>query len=164
VTRQRLGHRDDQGFAGLLRGQPEPLSGQIEVDPGEPGDVAQALTGVEPKQDHRNPLRVSDLQHRPQLVELERAPDDLRDIDSAVSRITVQGARYPEQLQQQVGRGRAIEILVGADDFTGELAERYGYVNRAVPDAELDTFIDCFARRVAGFEKEAIVGTKAFVN
>ena len=68
------------------------------------------------------------------------------------------------RLSRLVGPGRALEILVGADDFTGELAERYGYVNRAVPDAEFDTFIDRFARRVAGFEKEAIVGTKAFVN
>jgi len=68
------------------------------------------------------------------------------------------------RLSRLVGRGRALEILVGADDFTGELAERYGYVNRAVPDAELATFIDRFARRVAGFEKEAIMGTKAFVN
>ena len=68
------------------------------------------------------------------------------------------------RLSRLVGRGRALEILVGADDFTGELAERYGYVNRAVPDTELDTFIDRFARRVAGFEKEAIVGAKAFVN
>ena len=54
--------------------------------------------------------------------------------------------------------------MVGADDFTGELGERYGYVNQAVPDAEFDNFIDRFARRVAGFEKEAIVGAKAFVN
>jgi hypothetical protein len=50
--------------------------------------------------------------------------------------------------------------LVGADDFTGELTERYGYVNRAIPEAEFDTFIDRFARRVAGFEKEAIVAPR----
>jgi enoyl-CoA hydratase/carnithine racemase len=76
----------------------------------------------------------------------------------------VPGGGPMARLSRLVGRGRALEILVGADDFTGELAERYGYVNRAVPDAELDTVIDRFARRVAGFEKEAIVGTKAFVN
>jgi len=64
------------------------------------------------------------------------------------------------RLSRLVGRGRALEILIGTDDFTGELAERYGYVNRAVPDAELD-LIDRFAGRVAGFEKEAIVGAKA---
>ena len=68
------------------------------------------------------------------------------------------------RLSRLVGRGRALEILVGADDFSGELAERYGYLNRAVPDAELDAFIDRFAKRVAGFEKQAIMGTKAFVN
>jgi enoyl-CoA hydratase/carnithine racemase len=40
-----------------------------------------------------------------------------------------------------VGRGRAFEILLGGEDFDGELAERYGYVNRAVPDAEFVEFI-----------------------
>jgi len=54
------------------------------------------------------------------------------------------------------GTRRALEILIGSDDFAGDLAERYGYVNRAVPDAELDTFVETFARRIAGFEKEAI--------
>jgi enoyl-CoA hydratase/carnithine racemase len=72
----------------------------------------------------------------------------------------VPGGGPMARLSRLVGRGRALEILVGADDFTSELAERYGYVNRAVPDAELDTFIDRFARRVAGFEKEAIVGPR----
>ncbi len=63
-----------------------------------------------------------------------------------------------------MGRGRALEVLLGADDFPGELAERYGYVNRAVPDAELDDFSDAFARRIAGFDKAAIRETKAFVD
>jgi enoyl-CoA hydratase/carnithine racemase len=69
------------------------------------------------------------------------------------------------RLSRFVGRGRVSKSWSAADDFTGELAKRrYGYVNRAIPDAELDAFIDRFAKRVAGFEKEAIVGTKAFVN
>ncbi len=68
------------------------------------------------------------------------------------------------RLPRLVGRGRALEILLGADDFNGDLAERYGYVNRSVPDAELDGFVDAFARRVASFDRDAIALTKRLVN
>jgi enoyl-CoA hydratase/carnithine racemase len=68
------------------------------------------------------------------------------------------------RLPRLVGRGRALEILLGADDIDGNLAERYGYVNRAVPDAELDAFVDTFARRVASFDRTAIALTKGLVN
>jgi enoyl-CoA hydratase/carnithine racemase len=68
------------------------------------------------------------------------------------------------RLPQLLGRGRALEILLGGDDFTGELAERYGYVNRAVPDSELDDFVDTFARRIASFDKQALGEIKAFVD
>ncbi|WP_244519803.1 MULTISPECIES: enoyl-CoA hydratase/isomerase family protein [unclassified Ensifer] len=67
-------------------------------------------------------------------------------------------------LPRLVGRGRALEILIGADDFNGELAERYGYVNRALPDVELDGFVDALARRIASFEQHAIVETKKLVD
>jgi enoyl-CoA hydratase/carnithine racemase len=53
------------------------------------------------------------------------------------------------RLPRLVGRGRALEILLAADAFDGELAERYGYVNRALPDAELDGFVDALASRIA---------------
>ena len=76
----------------------------------------------------------------------------------------VPGGNPMTRLSRLVGRGRALEILLSADDYPGELAERYGYVNRAVPDAEFEGFIDAFASRVAGFEKHALVETKAFVN
>ena len=46
----------------------------------------------------------------------------------------------------------------------GDLAERYGYVNRALPDAELDAFVDALAMRIASFDKQAIVATKNLVN
>lgn len=55
-------------------------------------------------------------------------------------------------------------MILGADDFRGDLAERYGYVNRALPDDELDGFVDAIARRIAGFEKEALVAAKRFVD
>lgn len=68
------------------------------------------------------------------------------------------------RLPRLVGRGRAMEILIGADDFNGELAERYGYVNRALPDAELDGFVDALATRIASFDQQAIADTKKLVD
>jgi enoyl-CoA hydratase/carnithine racemase len=63
-----------------------------------------------------------------------------------------------------MGRGRAMEVVLGADDFPGALAERYGYVNRALPDGELTGFVDDLAHRLAGFEKHAIVHAKALLD
>jgi enoyl-CoA hydratase/carnithine racemase len=68
------------------------------------------------------------------------------------------------RLPRLVGRGRALEVLLGADDIGGDLAERYGYVNRALPDAELDSFVDALAMRIASFDKSAIADTKKLVN
>ncbi|MDA9451176.1 MULTISPECIES: enoyl-CoA hydratase/isomerase family protein [unclassified Bradyrhizobium] len=76
----------------------------------------------------------------------------------------VPGGGPMARLSRLVGRGRALEILVGADDIPGDVAERYGYVNRAVPDAEFSAFVHGFAKRVAGFEKESIKVTKDFVD
>jgi enoyl-CoA hydratase/carnithine racemase len=76
----------------------------------------------------------------------------------------VPGGGAMARLARLVGRGRAVEILLGADDFPAELAAQYGYVNRVVPDAELDTFVDAFARRVAGFDKTAVAATKALID
>jgi len=68
------------------------------------------------------------------------------------------------RLPRLLGRGRALEILIGADDFDGALAERYGYVNRALPDAELDAFVDALAMRIAGFDHQTIAETKRLVD
>ncbi len=76
----------------------------------------------------------------------------------------VPGANPMARLAHLIGRGRALEVVLGADDFPAELAERYGYINRAIPDAELDWFVDRFARRLAGFEKYAFAETKRFVD
>ena len=57
-----------------------------------------------------------------------------------------------------------MEVLLGADDIGGDLAEAYGYVNRALPDAELDGFVDALATRIASFDKWAIANTKRLVN
>lgn len=74
------------------------------------------------------------------------------------------GGGGTERLPSLVGRGRALEIILGANDFDGDTAERYGYVNRALPDAELDGFVDALARRIASFDRRAIAAAKKLVN
>jgi enoyl-CoA hydratase/carnithine racemase len=76
----------------------------------------------------------------------------------------IPGGGPASRLPTLVGRGRAFEILFGGCDFDGDLAERYGYVNRALPDAELDGFVDAFADRVSKFDVQAIRDIKRFVN
>src|SRR6202051_4639298 len=76
----------------------------------------------------------------------------------------VPGGGPMARLPRLMGRGRALEVLLGADDIPGDLAERYGYVNRALPDAELDAFVEALAMRIASFDKQAIAETKNFVN
>src|SRR5258706_9125300 len=74
------------------------------------------------------------------------------------------GGGGTERLPHLVGRGRALEIILGANDFDGDTAERYGYVNRSLPDAELDGFVDALARRVASFDRRAIAAAKNLIN
>jgi enoyl-CoA hydratase/carnithine racemase len=74
------------------------------------------------------------------------------------------GGGGTERLPPLVGRGRALEIILSGNDFDGETAERYGYVNRALPDAELDDFVNALARRIASFDRSAIASAKTLVN
>jgi enoyl-CoA hydratase/carnithine racemase len=74
------------------------------------------------------------------------------------------GGGGTERLPHLVGRGRALEIVLSANDFDGEWAERYGYVNRSLPDAELDSFVDALARRISSFDKPALAAAKNLVN
>lgn len=76
----------------------------------------------------------------------------------------VPGGGPMSRLPRLIGRGRALEVLLGADDIPGDLAERYGYVNRVFPDAELDAFVDALANRIAGFDHQAIIDTKYFTD
>ncbi|MBR0788387.1 enoyl-CoA hydratase/isomerase family protein [Bradyrhizobium manausense] len=76
----------------------------------------------------------------------------------------VPGGGPMARLPRLMGRGRALEVLLGADDIRGDLAERYGYVNRSLPDAELDGFVDALAMRIASFDKDAIAETKRLVD
>src|SRR5215475_8054633 len=76
----------------------------------------------------------------------------------------IPGGGPASRLPRLVGRGRALEILVGGEDFDGDLAERYGYVNRAIPDAEFDDFVDRFVRRVSAFDRQGLADIKRFVD
>jgi len=76
----------------------------------------------------------------------------------------VPGGGPMARLPRVMGRGRALEVLLSSDDIRGADAERLGYVNRALPDAELDEFVDALATRIASFDKWAIANTKRLVN
>jgi enoyl-CoA hydratase/carnithine racemase len=76
----------------------------------------------------------------------------------------VAGGGPMARLPRLMGRGRALEVLLGSEDIGGDLAQAYGYVNRSLPDAELDGFVDALAKRIASFDKWAIANTKRLVN
>jgi enoyl-CoA hydratase/carnithine racemase len=76
----------------------------------------------------------------------------------------VPGGGPMARLPRLIGRGRALEVLLGADDIGGELAELYGYVNRSLPDGALDGFVDALATRISSFDKQALADTKRLVN
>jgi enoyl-CoA hydratase/carnithine racemase len=88
---------------------------------------------------------------------------------TALAQVEVGSGVHPggggtERLPALVGRGRALEIILGSNDFDGETAERYGYVNRALPDTELEGFVDALARRIASFDRRPIEAAKKLVN
>jgi len=76
----------------------------------------------------------------------------------------VPGGGPMARLSRLIGRGRALEVILSANDVRGDLAELYGYVNRSLPDADLDGFVDALARRIASFNKQAIMDIKRLVN
>jgi enoyl-CoA hydratase/carnithine racemase len=76
----------------------------------------------------------------------------------------VAGGGPMARLPRVMGRGRALEVLLGSDDIGGDLAQAYGYVNRSLPDAEVGEFVDALATRIASFDKWAIANTKRLVN
>ena len=76
----------------------------------------------------------------------------------------VAGGGPMARLPQLIGRNRALEVLLSSEDIRGDQAEAYGYVNRALPDTDLDGFVEALATRIAGFDKWAIANTKRLVN
>jgi len=76
----------------------------------------------------------------------------------------VAGGGPMARLPRLIGRSRAMEVLMSSEDIHADLAEAWGYVNRSLPDAELDSFVDALAKRISSFDKWAIANTKRLVN
>jgi enoyl-CoA hydratase/carnithine racemase len=76
----------------------------------------------------------------------------------------VPGGGSTQRLPRLIGRGRALEVLLSCNDFTAELAERYGYINRALPADELTPFVERLAHRIASFPPHTIAHVKAAVD
>jgi len=76
----------------------------------------------------------------------------------------IPGGSGTQRLPRAMGRSRALEVMLGCDDFPADLAERYGYVNRALPPDEIGSFVERLAYRIASFPAQAIALTKASVD
>jgi enoyl-CoA hydratase/carnithine racemase len=76
----------------------------------------------------------------------------------------IPGGGGTQRLPRLVGRGRALEVVLGCEDFSAELAERYGYVNRALPAEDLGPFVDRLARRIASYPPHAVRLAKQSVD
>jgi enoyl-CoA hydratase/carnithine racemase len=76
----------------------------------------------------------------------------------------IPGGSGTQRLPRLVGRARALEIVLGCQDIPADLAERWGYLNRALPPARLGPFVDALARRIASFPAEAIALAKRAVD
>jgi enoyl-CoA hydratase/carnithine racemase len=76
----------------------------------------------------------------------------------------VPGAGAVQHLARALGRGRALEVLLSSNDYDAETAERYGWINRALPNLELASFVAALARRISQFPHEGLIGIKDRVN
>jgi enoyl-CoA hydratase/carnithine racemase len=76
----------------------------------------------------------------------------------------IPGGGAAQHLTRLMGRGRALEVMLSADDYDAELAERYGWINRALPAAELDEFVRALAHRIAAFPAAGHAIVKERVN
>src|SRR5438445_6936316 len=76
----------------------------------------------------------------------------------------IPGGSGTQRLPRLIGRARALEVILGCEDVSAELAERWGYLNRALPPAELGPFVERLALRIASFPAEAVGLAKAAVN
>ena len=76
----------------------------------------------------------------------------------------IPGGGALEWLPRLVGRSRALEFVLSADDFDADVAERYGWVNRTLNDDDLDPFVDALVRRLASFDREVLAAAKAQIN
>jgi enoyl-CoA hydratase/carnithine racemase len=74
------------------------------------------------------------------------------------------GGGGTERLPRFVGRDRALEVILTSSDYDAELADRWGWITRALPDAELDDFVDTVAARLASFDRTSLASAKSMVN
>ena len=74
------------------------------------------------------------------------------------------GGGATERLPRLAGRDRALEVIVSSDDYDAATAERFGWITRALPDSELDDFVEALAARLSGFDKDALAAAKARIN
>ena len=74
------------------------------------------------------------------------------------------GGGGTERLPRFIGRDRALEVILSSDDYDASTAERWGWITRALPDAELDDFVDAIAARLASFDRTSLASAKNMVN
>jgi enoyl-CoA hydratase/carnithine racemase len=74
------------------------------------------------------------------------------------------GGGGTERLPRTVGRDRALEVILTSDDYDADTAERWGWITRALPDGELDAFVDTIAARLASFDRTSLASAKAQIN
>ena len=74
------------------------------------------------------------------------------------------GGGGTERLPRFIGRDRALEVILSSDDYDASSAERWGWITRALPDAELDDFVDAIAARLASFDRTSLASAKTMVN
>jgi len=76
----------------------------------------------------------------------------------------IPGGGALQRLPLLVGRARALEIVLGADDFDADTAERYGWINRAIPEDQLDAHVAAFVKRLLSFDKRVLAVAKSAIN
>jgi len=76
----------------------------------------------------------------------------------------VAGSGGVQHLTRLMGRGRAFEVLTSSQDYNADLAERYGWINRAIPDQELEPFVTALAQRIAKFPHQGLLDIKERIN
>jgi enoyl-CoA hydratase/carnithine racemase len=76
----------------------------------------------------------------------------------------VPGAGGIQHLTRLLGRGRAMEAILSSSDYDADLAERYGWINRAMPQAQLGPFVSALAQRMAGFPPAGLSAVKRRIN
>jgi enoyl-CoA hydratase/carnithine racemase len=74
------------------------------------------------------------------------------------------GGGGTERLPRAIGRDRALEVILSSADYDADTAERWGWVTRALPDDELDAFVDAITARLASFDRTSLASAKAMVN